>query len=544
MPHPHSNPPRASPPALDESPTEALGYRAGQVIAGKYELVRLLGSGGMGAVWAVRNLIIDAEFALKMVRNDGGDASSAERMLREARSAARIEHPAIVRVFDFGATERGDSFLVMDLLAGVTVREVLQNEGPMSAIQAAQLLLPIADALSVAHSRDVIHRDVKTDNIMIVPDGHGRVLPTLVDFGIAKQLRTDEERLTMNGTVIGSPEYMSPEQARGLGDVDQTTDIWSLSVVLFEMISGHTPFHREDGVASVLHAITDEAATPLAVHGIHEEALQALLDRGLAKFRNARFEDMRAFGTSLARFLLSKGIEEDASGQSIRAVWFDSHASAPPVAIDAGRKPERLPRIEPMDGYTRPTRGAGWSTAIVVSVLAIAVALGVGVYARQLFRPMQASGVVEPQRDLPVAESPPRSDFILAAPVVTPTPPPPAESAPVTSAATAPPPLSSAESAVAREGSSPPPATKPAAPSRPVEAMPHPSHIELAPPGVDVADLPSVFVPSPAEPPVAPPVAPPVDSNAPREETPSQDRHDPPKPSDLRNPYPSPDDPY
>jgi serine/threonine protein kinase len=356
----------------------------------------------------------------------------------------------------------------------------------------------------------------------------------------------------MSGTVIGSPEYMSPEQARGLGDVDQTTDVWSLSVVLFEMITGFTPFHREEGTASILHAITDEPAMPLAAHGIHEPELQAILDQGLSKFRAARFGDMRAFGTSLARWLLSKAIEEDVSGQSIRAVWFGSHASAPPVAIDAHPKRELLPRILPLDDdYTPPSTNSGWSTAIVVSVLAVGVALGVGLYARQLFRHTEVAGVVEPPTELPVGTGV-RSDSVLAAPEVNPVPPAPSASAPVASAASVTPPnplVPSAKPPVAPEASplsqpAMPPATslmpKRVVPSRPVEAIPHPAYPEPAPPGVDVADLPSVFTPPAAEPSAPPP---PGTSSAPGEGTPPQDRHDGPKASDLRNPYPT-DNPY
>jgi hypothetical protein len=560
MPHTPSSAPRA----VLGIPTEALGYRAGQVIAGKYELLRLLGSGGMGAVWAVRNLIIDAEFALKMVRNDGGEASAAERMLREARSAARIEHPAIVRVFDFGMTERGDPFIVMDLLEGVTVRDILLSEGPMSAVRAAKLLLPIAEALFVAHSRDVIHRDVKTENIMIVPDGHGRVQPTLVDFGIAKQLRTEEERLTMSGTVIGSPEYMSPEQARGLDDVDRTTDVWALCVVFFEMITGSTPFHREDGAPSVLRAITDEPAVPLAAHGINEPALQAILDRGLSKYRDARFDDMRAFGTSVARWLLAKGIEEDASAQSIRAVWFDSHGSAPPVAIDAGRR-ERLPRLEPSDGYVRSPRKSAWWMAVAVSVLAVGVALGVGLVARGVLRRPEVAGVVEPTKELSPTETPARSESVPAAPLVTPVPQPSAESDSAKNAARSSPPappVPSTEPSAAREPELAPrvPLKKRVETPRPFEPEPPRYAAPVpAPPGVDVRDLPSLFVAPSAEPlpkasavPSAPPApaapsatsvpSPPsaVDAGGtPRPPAPPEERREQPKPSDLRNPYPS-----
>lgn len=343
---------RAFPP-----PVSAQGYRAGDVLAGKYKLLRVLGHGGMSSVWAVQNLVLDAQYALKLIRNDGGDANAAERMLREARSAARIEHPAIIRMFDFGVTDRGDPFLVMELLTAPSIRERLRREGPMNPAEAVRLLLPIAEALSVVHEHGVVHRDLKPDNIVCVSAGAGRFQPRLIDFGIAKQLDDETSRITQTGFVLGSPEYMSPEQALGLADVDQRTDVWSFSVVLYEMIAGVTPFARDGDFASILHAVVEEPPLPLQDRGVHEPELWAILSRGLRKYRDGRFQDMHSLGVALARWLVRHGVEEDVCSQSVRTVWLGTSSSAPPVALEA-RDVERARAAALDEPYEVPKRGA------------------------------------------------------------------------------------------------------------------------------------------------------------------------------------------
>lgn len=343
--------------ARSERSESVASYRAGDVLAGKYELLRLLGQGGMSAVWAVQNLVLDAQFALKLIRNDGGNAHAAERMLREARAAARVEHPAIIRMLDFGVTDRGDPFLVMDLLSGVTVRERLRTEGPFTPVEAVRLLLPIADALSVAHSHGVVHRDLKPDNIVCVAAGGGRCQPKVIDFGIARQMDQELPRITQSGMVLGSPEYMSPEQAQGLLDVGHQTDVWSFCVVLYEMVTGTTPFFRGGALGRVLDAIIAQPVPPIANFGIHDAQLWSILSRGLQKFPPARWVDMRSLGVALARWLIGQGVEEDVCMQSVRMAWLGTSSSTPPVAMDAGANEERAQLSALTEHYEVPKKG-------------------------------------------------------------------------------------------------------------------------------------------------------------------------------------------
>jgi eukaryotic-like serine/threonine-protein kinase len=310
-------------------------FHPGDVIAGKYELVRLLGQGGMSAVWVVQNLVLDAQFALKLIHNYDNDEYAGERMLREARSVARLDHPAIIRMFDFGVTESGDPFLVMELLTGISLRERLRASGRMDPVEAVRLLLPVAEALSVAHAHGIVHRDLKPDNIVCVTAEGDRLQPKIIDFGIAKQV-DEESRITQTGMVLGSPEYMSPEQALGLFDVDYRTDIWSFAVVLYEAVSGATPFFRAGDPAAVLRAVVDQPIPPLADLGIRDRELWFIISRGLQKTLDERWQDMHSFGEALARWLLHHGVEEDVCMQSVRSVWRGVNSpSAPPVAVDA-----------------------------------------------------------------------------------------------------------------------------------------------------------------------------------------------------------------
>src|SRR5688500_460834 len=231
----------ASPSDLAEEPAK-LAYTIGDVIAGKYELEEVLGEGGMGAVFRARNIAIDMPVAIKLIRADLSRELFSGRLLQDARAAAKLAHPAIVRVFDVGQTALGDPFIVMELLSGETLSSIIEREGRLNSVWAVQLLLPIADALSAAHAKGFVHRDVKPDNVFVVHDA-GELQPKLVDFGIVKlPEREGNSQLTQLGAVLGSPEYMSPEQARGLEHIDLRSDVWSFSIMLYEAIAGETPF--------------------------------------------------------------------------------------------------------------------------------------------------------------------------------------------------------------------------------------------------------------------------------------------------------------
>src|SRR5262245_62030981 len=178
----------------------------------------------MCTVWTALHAGLDRRVALKFLRSDLPETEEG-RLLREARALGRIEHSAVIRVFDYGETEGRHPFIVMELLEGATFAHVLDTKGPISPVSACRVLLPIIDGLSVVHERGIIHRDLKPENIFLARES-GRTQPKLIDFGIAKfETKDPKPRLTLNGAVLGSPAYMAPEQARGQADVDHRSDI-------------------------------------------------------------------------------------------------------------------------------------------------------------------------------------------------------------------------------------------------------------------------------------------------------------------------------
>ena len=323
-----SNPSSSTASILQDRPTAAArksnpGHVPGDILAGKYEIVSLLGEGGMGTVWRARSLVLDVEIALKVLHCDRTDSQATQRLLREARATASVGHPAIVRAFDFGETEAGEPFLVMELLEGISLAEWLDRHGRMSATQAVQMLLPIASGLAAAHARGIVHRDVKPENILIVPDGASTFLPKIVDFGIAKMARHNGQIITQAGMVLGSLEYMSPEQAEGKQEVSEQTDVWALCVVLYELITGRRPFEG-DSITKMIYALYTLDPVPVTRFAAGDDELWGILARGLQKSPEDRWPTMIALGRALAAWADRRGITVDASGRSLALHWLDN----------------------------------------------------------------------------------------------------------------------------------------------------------------------------------------------------------------------------
>ena len=268
---------------------------AGQSI-GRYHLIEPLGDGGMALVFKSRDTLLERYVALKVIRTDMFNSAEMaqvlERFTREAKWLAGLAHPNIVKLFDFGSFE-GAPYLVEELLPGGTLKERLGS--PLPYRQAATLLLPVARALAYAHSRGIIHRDVKPANIMFSETGE----PMLTDFGIAK-IMTSEQASTLTGTGIGigTPAYMAPEQSLGQG-VDARADIYSLGIVLYELITGRRPFQADTPMAVMYMQIKDPLPRPRLFAQDLPEKAEAVLFKALAKNPNDRYPDMNAFAAAL-----------------------------------------------------------------------------------------------------------------------------------------------------------------------------------------------------------------------------------------------------
>jgi len=336
-----------------------MAYSPGLIVADKYELLRPLGSGGMGEVWVAHHLSLDIDVAVKFIGDVGTQESGlAERLLEEARNTARLGHPAIVRALDFGHTERGEPFIVLELLAGVDLATRIEQHGPLSAEQAVATLLPIVHALSAVHDSGIVHRDIKPENVFLAQAELG-LQAKLLDFGIAR--KTDRaRRLTVREVALGTPDYMSPEQARGETS-DARTDQWSFCVVLFEALTADRPFDA-DNYNALLRTIIDDAPKPLQAFGIEQPELWEILSRGLAKLAVDRYPTMRDLGEALARWLLDRGVQEDSVGTSLRRAWLKEVSSvisiqdlAGPLEAATGHATAALERASTQAGSSSPS---------------------------------------------------------------------------------------------------------------------------------------------------------------------------------------------
>jgi serine/threonine protein kinase len=311
-------------------------YRPGEIVDEKYILIRKIGEGGMGTVWVAHNSVLDVHCALKMI--EAGSKQVAERLLDEARAAARLGHPAIVRVLDYGETGRGDPFIAMELLDGEDLAQLMERQGRMPEVEAVQLLLPIAHALAAAHAKGIVHRDVKPENIFLARDDVATTQPKLLDFGIVK-VEHSNRRLTMDGSVLGTPDYMSPEQAKG-EEINGQTDLWAFGVVLYELIAGRRPFDG-DNYNALMFAIINAEPKGLSEYGVADPELSAIVQRALRKDQAERWPSMRDLGEELALWLESKGVSDDITGTSLRRSWLADTESKrielPPYVRDSLR---------------------------------------------------------------------------------------------------------------------------------------------------------------------------------------------------------------
>jgi serine/threonine-protein kinase len=298
--------------------SERSVYRAGDVIARKYRLRAVIGEGGMGTVWAARNEDLQLDVAIKLVHRHLNVEDTRRRLLAEARAEARIDHPGVVRVLDVGAT-CGDSFLVMELLQGSSLGKLLRKTGRLTPAVAVKILLPVIDALAHAHEKGVVHRDLKPDNIFLADSG-GRLQPKVVDFGIAQvSEREPSTTPTHPRAIAGTPGYMAPEQECG-GDVDGRADVWALSLVLYEALTGKSTFAASSYDATP-RVVAERKLLPTTELGIGDAGLWQILEHGLQKDRMLRLPSMRAMGRALGEWLVEHGETTDITGESVADIW-------------------------------------------------------------------------------------------------------------------------------------------------------------------------------------------------------------------------------
>ena len=277
--------------ALEKDPDSLLGT----IIAAKYRIDERLNEGGMGTVYRGTHVLMDKTVAIKVLRPAlAADEKIVARFSREARAASRISHPNALSVTDFGEDENGNVFLVMEYLSGKTLKQVIRDDGPLPLARVVDITRQVGDALSAAHKQGVVHRDLKSDNIMLVDTmsgDHAKVL----DFGIAKIQEPDgqpDTGLTAPNLVIGTPQYMSPEQCSQDSEIDARSDIYSLGVILYEMLVGHVPFSGDSPTIVMMKHLQEPVPSVLEERSDLPPAVGRVVARAMAKLPGNRYQNV------------------------------------------------------------------------------------------------------------------------------------------------------------------------------------------------------------------------------------------------------------
>ncbi len=308
----------------------------GTVIDDRYEILERLGSGGMADVYCAQDRQLGRKVALKLLyRRFAEDAEFVERFRREASAAAGLQHPNVVGVYDRGEWD-GTYYIAMEYLDGRSLKQLVQQEAPLAAEPAIDIVVQILKAARFAHRRGVIHRDLKPHNVIV--DAHGRAKVT--DFGIARAGASD---MTETGSIMGTAQYLSPEQAQGR-PVSATSDIYSIGIILYELLTGRVPFEGDSAVSIALKQVSEPPAPPSSLNPAVTPALEAVVMRALAKEPGERFADADAFIAAL---------EQARAGHAAVPAGQATSAFTPVAAAAAGARTE-LTRIAPM----APARGS------------------------------------------------------------------------------------------------------------------------------------------------------------------------------------------
>ncbi len=293
----------------------------GTTLAGKFRLQAPIGNGGMAVVWVARNETTHSDVAIKVLER-GYRKDAGERFRQEARIGAMLAHRNVVRIFDLVEERDGALVLVMERLRGQTLADVLTARGPLAARCAVALAVGVLDALTHAHAQGFVHRDIKPANVFLSVESDGVLIPKVLDFGIARASRR-KAPITESGLLLGTPEYMSPEQVRGM-PVDERSDVFAVGTVLYEMLVGTSPFAADSVNQALVATLEREVERPEGV----ELGLWMVLAKALEKRREDRFPSARAFSMALLDALSASTDELSMSLQRIQV-----SVPAPPPAL-------------------------------------------------------------------------------------------------------------------------------------------------------------------------------------------------------------------
>lgn len=394
----------------------------GMIIRNKYEILDQLGIGGMGVVYRGRHLTFNEMCAIKVV-NEGvaGDSNFLQRFQTEAVVTRKLRHPNAVRVDDFDYTDDGRPFIVMELVEGKSIGEVLLEQGPFAVPRALRIVTQAARALGVAHQLGVVHRDIKPGNILLTKDEQGQEMAKVLDFGIAKLRETSggdgkSSGMTMTGMLVGTPLYMSPEQFMGKkgGEIDGRTDIYSLGVVLYQMVTGQAPFDGDTLYSLMIQHMEGNVKPPHErVPELHlPEALSQVILKAIDKSRDQRFQTAEEFIAAMDEITaLHGGSWEDAVVESSPA----QSSQVVPAPITSVRTPPSTtaPRVAPAPPGTKTTPATKPRTGTIAATVPVPVPTKVPTITSPPTPPLTSPIAAKPAMAKTIAAPPPQPASVL-----------------------------------------------------------------------------------------------------------------------------------
>jgi serine/threonine-protein kinase len=357
---------------------DATADLVGSIIADRYHVLRKLGEGGMGTVYLAEHVKMGRKSAVK-VMNPGmvHDADAISRFNREASNASKINHPNVCAVYDFGETSEGLIYLAMEYIEGPPLTKVIEDQGALPPARAAEIAKQVADALAVAHDMGIVHRDLKPDNIMLTKNRDGSDLAKVVDFGIAKAANVESQKVTKTGLVVGTPEYMSPEQLSG-DKLDGRSDIYALGLVTFNMLTGKLPFPAETLQESMIMRLTDKPKPLAEMKGDvpWTPQVQSVLDRALERAVDARYQTSGEFGRELLAAI--KGMRDSTATRQFTSMMSPPQPAPATRMSESSRSlpPTRVSTATPHSGTPVPSRPAKSRAPMFAGIAALVVALG------------------------------------------------------------------------------------------------------------------------------------------------------------------------
>jgi serine/threonine-protein kinase len=401
----------------------------GLIIADRYRLERPIGSGGMATIWEATHVTLKRSVALKFVVVDGISLAGLRgRFLREARVAAAIRHRNVIDIVDFGTTDEGQPFMAMELLAGCTLADRMEACPGLGTSEAVRILAQLLSGLAAVHDAGIVHRDLKPENAFLAEDADG-VIPKLLDFGVSRALDRGRGLAsvlpTLENAIVGTPQYMSPEQARGLAKIDQRSDLWSAGVILYELLTGALPFDAEAIGDVIVQVATKEPPDLATLRPDLKGPLANVVRRAMQRDPDERYQSAREMRTDLLfavaatahamSGLPASAHEEHATAQELlkaveaayepgdsgllRTAGFRTEVATGVSSVET--EEQRVPSVEPKEPPRRPRPRAFLAAAIALAFAGLAA--GVSAAREPAEEPITRSSIAHV---LPVAVAP------------------------------------------------------------------------------------------------------------------------------------------